>query len=578
MAENNPVEFYMAIERFINILIIDDDVRLASGLKEILSGSGNNVLVVNDHKEALPIVRKREVGVILINLDSESFSGMEILQELKDESITPNTYKLLITQSTTSAAKMVRGLNNGAVDFITVPFNPNLVKAKIEVYKSLFYKDQRIVQLLRNIFPTNVLEDFNTYGKFSPKRIERGVVLFTDFVDFSAVSRELEPIDLLRQLEKYFTVFDEIAKRYQIEKIKTIGDAYMALAGVTENKANPEIRACLAALEIQQYIKNETQVAKAMGNNFWEVRIGIHTGPLVAGIIGKTKFSFDVWGDTVNIAARAERVSLPGEITITDTVLNKIEPYFNVESRGEIDIQKRGGKASMYFLRSIRKEYALNKYGKLSGSELRRICELPTMDFDNMRIDIINKLKALLPEDLVYHDVQHTLSVEKAAIRYAKLEGISEQEMYLLRTAVLYHDSGFILEYHDNEDFAIQLANNNLPGFGYSEEQIQAVCNIISATKSSVMPVTLLEKIMRDADHDYLGRADYKAISSRLRIELDSMTGLKMSDFEWVKFQLNYLKNKHKYFTETAKNIRNSGKNARIQELTAQLNLLKEQS
>lgn len=565
----------MAIERFINILIIDDDAKSASGLKEILSGSGSNVLVVNDHCEAFPIIRKREVGVILINLDSEHFSGMEILQELKSESITPNTYKLLITQSTTSAAKMVRGFNNGAVDFITSPFNPNLVKAKIEVYKSLFYKDQRIGQLLANIFPTNVLEDFNTYGKFSPKRIEKGVVLFTDFVDFSAVSRELEPIQLLRQLEKYFTVFDEIIKRYQLEKIKTIGDAYMALAGVTENKANPEIRACLAALEIQQYIKNEAKVARAMGRNFWEIRIGMHTGPLVAGIIGKTKFSFDVWGDSVNIAARAERMSIPGEITITDSVLNEIEAYFNVESRGEVDIQKRGGKVSMYFLRSIKPDYALNKYGKLSGSKLRKICGLPTMDFDNMRIDIINRLKALLPEDLVYHDVEHTLNVEKAAIRYARLEGISEQGMYLLRTAVLYHDSGFILQYKENEEFAIQLAKNNLPTFGYSSEQIEVVCNIISATKPGKEPSTLLEKIMRDADHDYLGRADYKMIASRLRIELSTLAGLEMNDEEWIEFQLDYLRNKHRYFTETAKNIRNSGKNARINELTAQLNRIK---
>lgn len=568
----------MAIERFINILIIDDDVRLASGLKEILTGSGNNVLVVNDHYEALPIVRKREIGIILINLDSESFSGMEILQELKNESITPNTYKLLVTQSTTSAAKMVRGLNNGTVDFITAPFSPNLIKAKIDVYKALFHKDQRIVQLLKNIFPMNVLEDFNVYGKFSPKRIEDGVVLFTDFVDFSAISKDMDPIQLLRQLEKYFTVFDEIINRYELEKIKTIGDAYMALAGVTENKANPAVRACLAALEMQQYIENEAELSRAMGRGFWQIRIGIHTGPLVAGIIGKTKFSFDVWGDSVNVAARAERVSTPGKITITDAVVSAINPYFEVESRGEIDIQKRGGKVEMFYLEEIKEEYALNKNRRLSGSELRRICDLPTIDFDNMRSDIINKLKALLPEDLIYHDVQHTLNVEKAAIRYARLEGISDQEMYLLRTAVLYHDAGFILEYRNNEDFAIQLAQNNLPQFGYSNEQITTICSIIEATKSTIKPVTLLEQIMRDADHDYLGRADYKVISSRLRSELEVMAGDVKNDVEWVEFQLNYLKNKHNYFTETAKNIRSIGKNARIQELTMQLNLLKQQS
>lgn len=564
----------MAIERFLNILIIDDDTITANGLKEILAGSGNNVLLANDYLEALPIVRKREVGIILINLDSEHFTGMEILKELKSESISPNTYKILITQNSTSAVKMVKGLNSGAVDFIITPFNPNLVKAKIEVYKSLFYKDQRIGQLLTNIFPVNVLEDFNTYGKFSPKRIEKGVVLFTDFVDFSAISRNLEPIELLRQLEKYFTVFDEITKRYQIEKIKTIGDAYMALAGVTENKPNPEIRACLAALEMQQYVENEAKVAKAMGKNFWQIRIGIHTGPLVSGILGKTKFSFDVWGDSVNLAARAERVSLPGEITITVDVKKEIESYFNLEERGEIDILKRGGNVEMYFLKTIKPKFALNKFGRLSGAELRKKCGLPTIDFDNMRADILNKLKALLPEDLVYHDVQHTLNVEKAAIRYAKLEGISEYEIYLLRTAVLYHDTGFILKYNDNEDYAVKLAKNNLPIFGYSHEEIKIISDIILATKSHVIPKNLLEEVMCDADHDYLGRADYKMIASHLRTELNIFSGIELSEQSWIEFQLNYLKNSHQYYTETAKNIRNIGKNARIGELTTQLNRL----
>ncbi len=564
----------MAIERFLNILIIDDDTVTANGLKEILAGSGNNVLLANDYLEALPIVRKREVGIILINLDSEHFTGMEILRELKSESISPNTYKILITQNSTSAVKMVKGLNSGAVDFIITPFNPNLVKAKIEVYKSLFYKDQRIGQLLTNIFPVNVLEDFNTYGKFSPKRIEKGVVLFTDFVDFSAISRNLEPIDLLRQLEKYFTVFDEITKRYQIEKIKTIGDAYMALAGVTENKPNPEIRACLAALEMQQYVENEAKVSKAMGKDFWQIRIGIHTGPLVSGILGKTKFSFDVWGDSVNIAARAERVSLPGEITITVDVKKEIESYFNLEERGEIDILKRGGNVEMYFLKTIKSKFALNKFGRLSGAELRKKCGLPTIDFDNMRADILNKLKALLPEDLVYHDVQHTLNVEKAAIRYAKLEGISEYEIYLLRTAVLYHDTGFILKYNDNEDYAVKLAKNNLPIFGYSHEEIKIISDIILATKSHVIPKNLLEEVMCDADHDYLGRADYKMIASHLRTELNIFSGIELSEQSWIEFQLNYLKNSHQYYTETAKNIRNIGKNARIGELTIQLNRL----
>lgn len=554
------------MERFINILIIDDDEKSRKGLKEILLGAGNNILTCNSIHEAFPILRKREIGIVLINIDSPFFTGLDLLQTIRDNSITQNIYKIVLTDSSKSGAKMVRGLNHGAVDFITKPLNPNLVRAKIEVYKTLYYKDQRIGQLLNNIFPEQVLEDLNQYGKFSPKRVENGVVLFTDFVDFSAKAKNMKPLSLLKKLEKHFTVFDAIIERYHLEKIKTIGDSYMALAGVTENTPEPAIRACLAALEIRDYMYNEELVARAMGRDFWQIRVGLNQGPLVAGIIGTTKYNFDVWGDTVNIAARAERVSSGGSITITKAIESHINEYFEVEERGLIDIQKRGGKVEMFYLEKIKKEYCLYGEGKVAKGELRKRCGLSTIDFIHMRLDIVNRLKALLPDDLIYHDISHTMNVEKACMRFAKLEGISEEDILLLRTAALYHDSGFILEYDHNERFAIELAKNQLPRYGYSDEDIRIISNIIAATQSSVEPVTLLEKIMCDADHDYLGRPDYKHIANRLRSELENY-GHDMSDEEWTDFQLEYLENVHRFYTETALNIRLLGKKARIIEL-----------
>jgi len=564
------------MERFINILIIDDDEKNRNGLKEILVGAGNNILLANSHLEALPIIAQKEIGILLINIDSPTFPGLEILKEVKQLSKNENTYKIVVTDSSKSGSKLVRSLSYGAVDYINLPLNPNLVKAKIEVFKSLFYKDQRIGQLLQNIFPENVLSDFNSKGKFSPKRIDNGVVMFTDFVDFSLKSKNMNPLALLKKLEKYFTVFDEIMERYKLEKIKTIGDAYMALGGVSENTPHPSIRACLAALEIRNYIHNEQLVAQAMNKEFWEIRIGLHVGPLVAGIIGTKKFNFDVWGDTVNIAARAERASIPGGITITNSLAKEIEDYFELEDRGKIPIHKRGGTINMFFLEQIKNEFSLNNEGKSASTEIRKLCGLSTIDFNNMRLDIVSKLKALLPEDLIYHDIDHTFNVEKAAIRYATLEGIPEEDMFLLRTAALYHDSGFILRYHDNEEFAMQLAQNNLPLFGYSAEEIKTICSIIAATQSNTEPKTNLEKIMCDADHDYLGRPDYNYIANRLRSELQ-IYDLEMSDQEWIEFQLNYLENIHTYFTDTAKNIRELGKNARVIELKNQLKQLENQ-
>lgn len=554
------------MEHFINILIADDNLTNQRGLKEILNGGGNNVLLANSTFEAFQILHQREIGILIVNIDKASFKGIELLSETKNVDKFRNLYKVVLTEHSSTSTHIVKGLNEGAIDFLTLPFSPNLVKAKIEIYKALYYKDGRIRQLLSNIFPERVLEDLNTSGKFSPKRIENGVVMFTDFVNFSNKAKSLNPMKLLKKLESYFTKFDEITSRYKLEKIKTIGDSYMAIAGVTESLSHPEIRACLAALEMRNFIHNERDVAKALKKDYWEIRIGIHAGPLVAGVIGSKKFSFDVWGDTVNIASRAEQTAQNDSIFITKSVQQKIDDFFDMKNSGEVEIKKRGGMVEMFRLERLKLEHCLYGEGKIANTALLKRCELPGSDFDHMQKDILNRLKSMLPEDLVYHDINHTANVEKAAIRFAKLEGVSEHDIMLLRTAVYYHDAGFLMQYDNNEDYAIKMANNLLPYFGYNEDEVKIITDIVDSTKSSKKPNTLLEKIMCDADHDYLGRADYYHVAKKLREEMENHDH-NMSDLEWIDFQLDFLETKHEYYTETAKNIRQGGKKARILEL-----------
>ena len=556
------------MERFVNILIIDSDLGVQSELKKILLGSGNNILLADTISEAMPILEKKAIGIILVNIEDYS-DQLGLLNEMRTKSIVDNIYIILINREKTSV-KLVKGLKYGAVDYITYPFEHNLTRTKIEVFKTLYFKDQRIGQLLKNIFPEKILHDLALGGKYAPKRIDQGVVLFTDFVDFSSKAKVLNPLKLIGNLESYFTKFDEIISKYNLEKIKTIGDSYMALAGVTEKEPLPAVRACLAALEIRNYMKDQRDVALALQRDFWEVRIGIHSGPLVAGIIGDSKYSFDVWGDTVNIASRAETVSKGGEITITSSIQEKVSEYFNLESRGKIDIRKRGGSIDMFYLQEIKSEYCLYQEGKMASAELRTVCGLIPMDFEQMRRQILNRLKSLLPENIIYHDIPHTLNVEKAAIRYAKLEGVSDQDMFLLRTACLLHDCGFVYRYHENENFAIGVSRSLLPEFGYSPQQVEIITNIINATKYDVDPETQLEKIMCDADHDYLGRPDYNEISQKLRKELGE-NGQSFTDKEWCLFQLKFLENIHEFYTETAINLRQSGKENRISNLRKQI-------
>lgn len=564
-------DYFYKVERFINILIIDKDEDTVRGLKTILNGGGNNVISVPDEDAAYAILNKRDIGIILVSAAGQE-SGFELLKRLKQHPRGAEIYKIVITDEKGSGAKLVKGFRDGAVDHITKPFNPNLVKAKIEVFKALYFKDQRINQLLTTIFPKNVLEDLNSQGKFSPQRIEEGTVLFTDFVAFSKIAKHMLPMDLLKKLETYFNKFDEITERYQLEKIKTIGDAYMALSGVTEKNAKPAVRACLAALEMRDFMINEQHFTQAANKDFWEIRIGIHSGPLVAGIIGSKKISFDVWGDTVNIAARAEQHSVANGISITDRIAGHVIPYFNLEHRGEVEV-KHGGSVNMYFLKNLKPTYSLFQEGKLPNSKLRKGCGLMIMDFEHARKTILNRLKSSLPDELTYHDIKHTLNVEKAAERFAKLEGIKGEELILLRTAVLFHDAGYILSNEGNEEIAIKLMKRELPNFGYTDEHIAKVADIIRATIKGTKPTSLLEMIMCDADHDYLGRADYHSVASKLRIELEDQ-GKSMTEKEWVQFQLDYLEGEHKFHTETARNIRLPGKKRRIEELKVQLSNL----
>jgi len=552
------------MERFINILIIEPDPIIQKGLKEILSGGGNNVLCVASLKEAFPLLEKREIGIFLLDIDQ--IDGNKQLQLIKDNSIFTNNYIILITKEDQQGLQLVRGINEGAVDHITYPFRPNLVRSKVEVFKAMFFKDQRIGQLLKNIFPETILDELGNNSKFSPKRVDNGVVLFTDFVDFSLKAKKQKPLRLLQRLEKYFTRFDEIIAKYNLEKIKTMGDAYMALSGVTENKPKSAVRACLAALEIREFMLKERDLAKAMNREYWDIRIGLHMGPLVAGIIGSTKFSFDVWGDTVNIAARAEAASKKGHITITSSIYEQVSKYMEAKHRGLIEIHKRGGEIDMYYLERLHPQYSLRKEGTFANSLLRSICDLPSMDFHQMREHILNRLKSLLPEDITYHDLPHTLNVEKAAIRYARLEGLNKEETYLIRTAALFHDAGFIQQYKDNEVYGANIAAATLPNFGYTEFQIAIIRRVIMSTRSEIEPETPMEKIMCDADHDYLGRPDYHDIARKLRKEMEDY-GTTFSDLEWIDFQLEYLEKRHLFYTESANNIRLQGKIARIKEL-----------
>jgi len=202
------------------------------------------------------------------------------------------------------------------------------------------------VRLLQSILPQKIATELKRKGFVRPVHFESAAVLFTDFESFSQLTAHLAPEEVVSRLDAYFTEFDRISAEYGLEKIKTIGDSYMAVAGVPESLDDPVRAACDAALQI---LEATPRISGLAGPDEWRIRIGIHAGPLVAGVIGKQKFSYDVWGATVNFASRMESSGEPGRINVSAEVHSFVEPHYLWEPRGLHPV-KRLGIAEMFFL------------------------------------------------------------------------------------------------------------------------------------------------------------------------------------------------------------------------------------
>ena len=192
------------------------------------------------------------------------------------------------------------------------------------------------------------------------------------------------------------------------------------------------------------------------------------------------------------------------------------------------------------------------------------------MNFSEAKEYIVNRLVKELPKNLFYHAAHHTFDVVKHAQTIGKSEGISNDKMFILLTAAYFHDAGFLFKYESNEPEAVKLAREVLPEMDYTQEEIEEICKIILATDIKVQPNTLLEKIMCDADHDYFGREGYSQTADNLRKELEEY-GDKFGDKEWLEVQINFLEEKHQYYTETSKLNRTPNKNKIIAALKVAL-------
>lgn len=217
-----------------------------------------------------------------------------------------------------------------------------LVKEQKELSQRVNLEKENAELLLSRMLPDEIARELRDNERVEPKYIDECSILFTDFVGFTKLTETLAPKTLIDLLHQIFCQFDKICKKYEIEKIKTIGDSYMCVSGITKNKKDHTHRICSAACEMMEFLSKANVQRSKLKMPTWEMRLGIHTGPIICGVVGEDKFTFDVWGDSVNTASLMEQNGMPGKVNISESTYFRINKEFKCEERGEIVTTKKG--------------------------------------------------------------------------------------------------------------------------------------------------------------------------------------------------------------------------------------------
>jgi class 3 adenylate cyclase len=333
------------------ILVVDDTEANRDLLQRRLVQEGHCVELAETGPDALAILEREDFDLILLDLIMPGMNGVEVLRRIKSD---PRLYQIpvVMISGLSESDAVIRCIEAGAEDYLPKPFNLVLLRARInaclerrrwrsreqEYLTKLRIEKDRSEALLRNILPDPIVLRLNDGETIIADRFEEASILFADIVGFTPVAATMTPAYLVGKLAEIFSAFDDLALRIGVEKIKTIGDAYMAAAGLPAPRADHvEIIAefALGALDVLQRIN-------ASGDTDFHIRVGIHTGPVVAGIIGRHKFIYDVWGDTVNIASRLESQGTPDRIQVSEPVRDALAHRYDFEPQGTLTLKGRG--------------------------------------------------------------------------------------------------------------------------------------------------------------------------------------------------------------------------------------------
>ncbi|MCH8843555.1 MAG: response regulator [SAR324 cluster bacterium] len=330
-----------------NILIVDDNESNRKVLQDLIISNGHTPLVAENGYAALSRIRQQQPDLILLDITMPEMDGFEVLERLKADK-TFSTIPVIMISSIDDMASIVRCIEIGAEDYLIKPFNRTLLNARIGnslakktasdqelKFREQLEKEKELSEnLLHAILPHKFAEELRTFGEVRPRRHENIAILMSDIVGFTPYCESHTPEELFSNLQKISDHFETIFDKHQLEKINAVGDAFMAAAGLEKPLRNPVLNCVQAGLELQAAVKTMS--------SGWQIRIGVHIGPIIAGVIGRKKFLYTVLGDTVNIASRMESNGKPGLVCVSAAAWEKVADFCNGESQGMVAVKGKG--------------------------------------------------------------------------------------------------------------------------------------------------------------------------------------------------------------------------------------------
>lgn len=523
---------------------------------------------VESPEKCLHVLTHEDVAFIIYCDEYKAEARNDFFRQLESKFAKRSLHVIIYTGSEDIALQSGLLYTAGVVDYLPLDASFGYISTKTEIYKRLYKKKKRIRELLENMMPPSVVDELEHRKKFPPRRHGLATVMFTDFVRFTEKTEQVQPVELVQLLDWYYRNFDKIIGEHKLEKIKTIGDAYMCAGDVPKRIGFSPVRVVLAGLAIRSFMEKTARQNRFRGKTVWDLRMGINSGHLVSGIVGQLKYAYDIWGETVNVAARMENHGVPGQINVSQQTYDHIKEYFDCTYRGKIEA-KYMGHVHMYIVNNIKKEYSVNGNGSTPTEELKQIAGIVNVNYEGAKHYMMARLQNELPDYLEYHGWHHTQGVLQAVEKIGKEENLSAADQLLVNTAAVYHDAGYLESYWKNEEIAVKIVRKTLPQFGYTSTQIKVICAIIRSTKARSVPKTKLEKIMNDADYDYLGKNDYSRIAVKLFREWQYL-GTTMPARQWLQTQISFLE-KHKYYTDTSRRARSVQKQKNLDALKKKL-------